>query len=49
VLPTTRESSHASSSFSSQAKMLEIKQGINAAQVNSASTPKCLKTQSFYS
>ncbi len=29
--------------------MLEIKQGINAGQVNSGSTAKCLKTQSFYS
>jgi hypothetical protein len=29
--------------------MLEIKHGINAGQVNSGSTAKCLKTQSFYS
>ncbi len=29
--------------------MLEIKQAINAGQVNSGSTAKCLKTQSFYS
>ena len=36
-------------SFSSRAKMLEIDQGINAGRVNSGSTAKCLKTQSFYS
>jgi hypothetical protein len=34
---------------SSEAKMLEIKQAINAGQVNSGSTSKCLKTQLFSS